>query len=166
MWFSNSIDRYCAFCRLDHRVYIKKEVSVFDCFVLLGVTGLFSLAIWGEPDLRSMLIFVALAYVMQMFIRMRYRESLKCPHCGFDPVLYRQNPKFAAKKVKTFLKEREDNPDFMLKPTPQIKPLQLSREDIALLKKSGEWKDFEDDQALVETSTEPSPPEVSSEPTL
>ncbi|MEM7646380.1 MAG: hypothetical protein AAF203_05680 [Pseudomonadota bacterium] len=126
MIFKNSEKLICAFCKLSHRVYLKKEVSFFDAVILLFITGLLAFAIWGGPDLRSMLIFMSLAFGFQVFLRMRYRESVKCPHCGFDPILYKQNPKMAADRVNSFVENRKDNPEFMLKPKPKIKPIYLS----------------------------------------
>lgn len=73
-----------------------------------------------------------------MFLRMRYRESVKCPHCGFDPILYKQNPKAAASKTKDFLESRKDNPEFLLKPQPKLEPIYLSRDQIQQLRDSGE----------------------------
>ncbi len=130
MFKQPSENRICAFCKLDHRVYTKKEVSVFDAGILLGVTGLLAFAIWGEPDLRSLLIFMSLAFTLQVFLRLRYRESVKCPHCGFDPILYSQNSEQAAEKVKAFLETRKDNPKYMLKPQPRITPIYKSRDQL------------------------------------
>lgn len=87
------------------------------------VTGFMAFALWDGPDLRSMLIFMSLAFVMQVFLRVRYRESVKCPHCGFDPILYGQDHERAATKVKVFLEQRKDNPQYMLRAQPRIKPL-------------------------------------------
>lgn len=128
----------CTFCKLEHRVYVKKEVSVFDVIIMLSVTGLMAFAIWGGPDLRSMLIFMSLAFVLQVFLRVRYRESVKCPHCGFDPILYKQNPEMAAQKVKTYIDARKDNPEFLLKPQLKIKPIYLSKDQMKLLEKDKE----------------------------
>lgn len=128
--FRTSEKRICAFCKLSHRIYLKKDVSTFDMLLNLGVTGLLALAIWGGPDLRSMLIFMALSFAMQVFLRVRYRESLKCPHCGFDPILYKANSEMAAQRVKDFLNKRTDNPAFMLKPKPQIKPIIRKKDSV------------------------------------
>ncbi len=141
--------RICVFCKLDHRVYTKKEVSFLDVIVLLVVTGVMAFAIWGGPDLRSMLIFMSLAFVLQVFLRVRYRESVKCPHCGFDPILYRNNNEDAAQKVKTFMENRADNPQYMLKPRPRIK---------ALIRKS------DDPEASKELTPAPEPEEPFPEP--
>ena len=125
-----SESRICAFCKLDHRVYLKKEVSIFDAALLIFITGILAFAIWGGPDLRSLLIFMTLAFVLQVFLRVRYRESVKCPHCGFDAILYGQNTEQAAQKVKAFLEHRKDNLEYVLKPKPRIKPIYKTREEI------------------------------------
>lgn len=138
MIFKKSQKLICAFCKLPHRVYLKKEVSVFDIALLFFMTGLFAYAIWGGPDLRSLLIFAGSIFVMQVALRMRYRESVKCPHCGFDPILYKRNHKQAAMKVRSFLEKRKENPEYMLKPQPNIKPIYLSKEEIKALDKAGE----------------------------
>ena len=120
---SSSEKILCVFCKLPHRVYKKNDVSLFDAFVLLLISGLFMFLVWGEPDKRSLILFGVLIFSMQVFIRMRWRESVKCPHCGFDPVLYKVDNESAAEKVQTFLQDRKTNPKFLLKPKPQIKPI-------------------------------------------
>ncbi len=130
MFGRSSENRICAFCKLDHRVYLKKEVSVFDAALLMAVAGLMAFAVWGGPDLRSLLIFMSLAFVLQVFLRMRYRESVKCPHCGFDPILYHENNEEAAQRVKAFLEQRKNNPEYMLRPQPKIPVVYKTREEI------------------------------------
>lgn len=133
----------CAFCRLEHRVYTKKEVSVLDVLVILSVTGVMALAIWGGPDLRSLLIFMSLAFVMQVFLRVRYRESIKCPHCGFDPIVYKQDPERAAQRVTAFMENRKDNPEFLLRAKPKIEPIYLKKEEIEMLERAKEANSLE-----------------------
>ncbi len=130
MLFKNSESRLCVFCRLNHRVYLKKEVSLFDGLLLLLITGILAYAIWGGPDLRSLLIFFSMAFAFQVFLRVRYRESLKCPHCGFDPILYKNDSAKAAEKVSGFLESRKNNPQYLLKPKPQITPRFVSRDEM------------------------------------
>ena len=138
MLFKSSDKLICVFCKLKHRVYLKKEVSFFDILLLLIVTGLMAYAIWGGPDLRSLLIFMSLIFALQVFLRMRYRESVKCPHCGFDPILYRQSPSRAALKVKAFLSQRQNDPQYMLRSQPRIEPIYLSRSQMKVLRASEE----------------------------
>ncbi len=114
-------------------MYLKKEVSIFDVMILLAVTALLAFAIWEGPDLRSLVIFSGLAFVLQVFLRIRYRESVKCPHCGFDPILYKKSPQKAADGVNQFIALRKDNPQFMLRPKPHIKPIYLGKDQIKAL---------------------------------
>ena len=118
-----SEERLCAFCRLQHRVYFKKDVSLSEALLMLFITGLLAYAIWGGPDLRSLFIFMGMAFSLQVLLRVRYRASVKCPHCGFDPILYQHDQEEAAQKVKAFMEGRQDNPQFMLKPQPEINPI-------------------------------------------
>lgn len=130
MILKNSEKVICSFCKLSRRLYLKKEVSFFDIAIMFAITALLAFAIWDGLDLRSLLIFTTLAFSLQVFLRVRYRESIKCPHCGFDPLVYKKNPDRAAQQVKAFLANRKDNPKFLLKPKPQIEPIYLSREQM------------------------------------
>lgn len=136
MYFKASEKVICSFCKLGRRIYRKKEVSLFDVLILFVITGLLAFAIWDGPDLRSMLIFSALAFALQIFLRVRYRESVKCPHCGFDALLYKRNPEQAASKVNAFMARRKDNPQFLLKPQPQIETIYLSKEQMGKLEEA------------------------------
>ena len=115
---------------------MKREVSFLDTLLMLFITGLLSFAIWDGPDLRSMFLFMGMAFTAQVGLRIRYRESVKCPHCGFDPISYKKDPSQAAERVKKFLEIRKDNPQFMLKPKPNIKPIYLGRDQMLALRKS------------------------------
>lgn len=152
MFFKNSESRICVFCKLPHRVYTKNEVSVFDIMLIFLVTGLMAYAIWGGPDLRSLLILMGLSFTTQIFFRMRYRESVKCPHCGFDPILYQQDNEAAAARVNAHMERRKDNPEFMLKPQPQIKPI---------IKKTDDWSA---NPNTLEEGIEPPVPELNEAP--
>ncbi|MCB0378849.1 MAG: hypothetical protein KDD33_10175 [Bdellovibrionales bacterium] len=132
--FKSSYKVICAFCKLNHRVYKKNGISALDAFLLLAVSGLFSFLIWGTADPRSLAIFALLIVIGHIFYRIRWRESVKCPHCGFDPVLYKRAPEEAAQKVKAFLSSRKDNPQYLLRPQPRIQPIIIPREEALVAK--------------------------------
>lgn len=157
MFFKHSQKAICRFCKLSHRVYFKREVSFLDTILMLFITGLLTFAIWDGPDLRSMLLFMGMAFTAQMLLRMRYRESVKCPHCGFDPIAYKKDPSLAAKRVKEFLELRKDNPEFMLKPKPQIKPIYLGRDQMLALRRSESELLLSAEEKNKELATQPKP---------
>lgn len=72
--------------------------------------------IWHQPDARGLIILGIFLLIGETTMQMRWRQSLMCQHCGFDPVLYVKNPDFAAAKIKEHLKVRSEKPEYLLKP--------------------------------------------------
>lgn len=80
----------------------------------------FMYILWHEFDPRVMIIFVICAAVSEVFVKLRWRLSVVCRVCGFDPVLYLKKPELAAEKVKFQLEARKQDPKYLLS-----KPLHL-----------------------------------------
>ncbi|MCX7978551.1 MAG: hypothetical protein N2578_06060 [Bdellovibrionaceae bacterium] len=99
---------------------MRKGIGITN--ILASATAAFAsmLVIWGAFDPRVILIFVFYLAVAEMIVQIRWRMSVICPRCGFDPVLYRKKPAAAAEKVKAFLQRRKEDPHFVL-----AKPLNL-----------------------------------------
>jgi hypothetical protein len=94
---------FCAFCRLERKVFVQKSIGWTNVLLsFLGAT-LLMFAIWKEFDPRVIVIFVLFAVVAEVFVRTRWRMGLLCPHCGFDPLLYKTNRAEAVKRVKAKL---------------------------------------------------------------
>lgn len=70
--------------------------------------------LWREGDPRILVIFVVYLAVAEIFVQMRWRMSLSCPHCGFDPVTYKKNVEAAVEKVRVHLLRRKEDPRFLL----------------------------------------------------
>ena len=87
---------YCSFCSLPHKVYTKKHISIVEmvAFAVIGVLATF--LIWEEFHPLGVLSFLTLSALMELFHRVRYRHSVKCSHCGFDPFVYKVHPEEAA----------------------------------------------------------------------
>ena len=96
---------FCAFCRLERRVYTKKNISWTNVVLALLCSLLLTLIVWGGIDPRAFLIFIFLLICSDVFIRFRWRMALACPHCGFDPLLYKRDPDETVKRVKLRLDE-------------------------------------------------------------
>ena len=124
-FLSPSHQVFCPLCRLKHRVYTKKDISFFQLLALFFLSGVLSVAIWGYAQMQfalvSLCFFISLASCLQLFLRIRFRQSLSCPHCGLDVKIYSGNKKKARLKVKNFLECRSENLDYLLKPNPNFK---------------------------------------------
>ena len=99
----------CAFCQLERRVYRKKHISLANALLALVASLVVMLGIWQKLDPRGLVLFVLFLAIAEMFIQIRWRLTLACPFCGFDPILYLRNPEKAADKVKVRLNKARES---------------------------------------------------------
>lgn len=66
--------------------------------------------IWGQFDPRVVFIWVFFLAIAETFLQLRWRLTMACRHCGFDPVVYVKDPQLAAAKVKIHLDRRKEDP--------------------------------------------------------
>jgi hypothetical protein len=105
---------YCAFCRSERKVYTKKGISLINIFAAAVTATTIMLALWQDFNVRVIVIFVMVLALTEVLIQMRWRMSLVCPHCGFDPILYINDRKQACEKVKVHLDNRMKKPSILL----------------------------------------------------
>lgn len=85
--------------------------------------------------------FVVLAFAWgagEVFVKIRWRMSVLCKVCHFDPIIYVKNPDQAAEKVRLRLEERSQDPQYLL-----ARPLDLPKIDAKkakVLKEKGRGK--------------------------
>jgi len=111
---------YCAFCKTPQRVYPKHKVGVMSLFGSLITSLLLMMVIWQEFNPRFLIFFLLFLTISEMFVQVRWRASVICKTCGFDPILYKKDPRIASQKVKEKLSERKERPENIL-----AKPLNL-----------------------------------------
>ncbi len=118
---SKSSERcFCAFCRSERNVYRKRHVSFVDVALALLTSLLVSFIAWQEFDPRFVVIFALASGIAELFIVLRWRLSIACPKCGFDPVLYKKKPALAAARVKEYYKSRMEDPLSVFSPPPRL----------------------------------------------
>jgi len=135
---------YCAFCRRPRKAYVKRHLAWTDVMSCVALTALSTAVIWRGVSPKAILILVSVLIVAEMIVQLRWRMSMPCPNCGFDPLLYVRNPDLAARQVRRFYEQRRERADFLLtgqalietqkrireaqakrKPKPRIKPSDL-----------------------------------------
>ena len=112
---------YCAFCKVERKVYSKKHLNLVDVIGLVGFGMILTLTVFKTLDPRGLAIVGTLLIVAELFTQTKWRTSMICRNCGFDPVLYVRNPEQAGLKIKAFLEMRSQSPEFLLRP-PVILP--------------------------------------------
>ena len=112
--FRNTVNVFCAFCRSAHRVPSAKRIGARHIFGAMLSAALSMMVIWREFDPRVLMIFVVYLATAEIFVQVRWRMSLGCKQCGFDPVIYKKSPDVAVEKVKDHLERRKKDPRFLL----------------------------------------------------
>jgi hypothetical protein len=107
---------YCAFCKNPRKVYRSKYLSLMAVVGLVGFSFLLSFLVWQEVDARGLAILGLLLLVGEAFHQVRWRQSMICSNCGFDPVLYLKSPEQAGLQIKEFVNYRADRPEYLLRP--------------------------------------------------
>ena len=117
-------DTYCMFCKTKKWVYTKKHVSFIN-WVLSGFCSIIiSFLLFQDLVLKSIIFWGLCVAIAEIFIHLRWRLSMICHECGFDPILYLKDQKQAALKVKIRLEQRAQDPSTYLKPPLKI-PVRL-----------------------------------------
>ncbi|MFM6928364.1 MAG: hypothetical protein ACKOX6_07860 [Bdellovibrio sp.] len=105
---------YCAFCKTPRNIYRKKNISLMNIIAAAMASIVVMFAIWQEYDPRVMVVFVVCLAISEIFVQVRWRLSVVCRACGFDPILYVKDPEAAAAKVKVQLDLRKEDPKYLL----------------------------------------------------
>ena len=124
--FQTSKRCYCAFCRTKRVVYTKRHISTLDGVLVFMASLLATVILWQDFDPRAVVLFAVGLGISEMFIIFRWRMSIACPHCGFDPVLYKKTPEKAALRVKQHLEMRRLDPLSAFSPPPKLPVLRKS----------------------------------------
>ncbi|RME17865.1 MAG: hypothetical protein D6797_01545 [Bdellovibrio sp.] len=125
-------DVYCAFCKIKRKIYRRKHISFFHVISTALLALVFVYGLYGRFDGRVILVWVVGLILAEIFTHLRWRLSLICQACGFDPVLYLKDKEAAAQKVKEILEKKASNPDVYFKkynPFKHLKPLRKKSKD-------------------------------------
>lgn len=117
---SRSTHGYCAFCKAERKYTYKKHLSFFDVMAALITSLVFASAAWGPFDPRALVLFALFVGAGEIFVYLRWRLSIVCRYCGFDPVLYNISPGRAREKVRQFYESQIRSPQFLLSKSPLL----------------------------------------------
>jgi hypothetical protein len=111
---------FCAFCKSKRQIYSKKHVDIINIALTFAFSACLATALWTWWDPRCLVIFSLGIGLSEAFIYVRWRYSVVCQFCGFDPVTYRRSPELAKAKVAAFYQEKTLDPKFLLGSSPLI----------------------------------------------
>ena len=120
---------FCAFCKTPRRVTRQRHIGFVNVVASALVAGLMMEAFFGKFDPRAVVFFAFNLAIAEMFVQFRWRFSLACKVCGFDPVVYSRDPSKAAENVQMKLKERSRDPAKILARPLNLPVIPASRAD-------------------------------------
>ncbi|MBC7464958.1 MAG: hypothetical protein H7256_03110 [Bdellovibrio sp.] len=83
---------------------------------LIFLSVLITHVVYKSFDPRGLAIVGLFLLVGEIFTQVKWRASMTCQNCGFDPVLYVKDQEQAGLKIKAFLERRADSPAHLLRP--------------------------------------------------
>ena len=116
----NSRKALCAFCGSKMKVYTQKHFGLLNFIGVAALSTYIMYLVWSDFDLRVLIVFVCLSFLGELIVHFRWRLSMQCKSCGFDPVLYKRSQKAASERVKVHLERRKADPTAFLKPLPHL----------------------------------------------
>ncbi len=111
---------FCAYCKSPRRIFRARgltAVHVLGCLIFSAAISMWFRSIF---DVFFLVLFASFAVIAEVVLRLRWRMSIQCEVCGFDPALYVQSQEKAAEKVKSFYEKKKLDPLFLLKSHPAI----------------------------------------------
>jgi len=129
---------FCAFCRLERNVCVKKSMGWTNVALSFLAASLLMFIVWQALDARMILFFVIFLAIAEVFVRLRWRMSLPCPHCAFDPLLYKQDRSETVRRVKSHLGELKKSGRYLMRTQNPFEklPSVVRKPDTQLLKPS------------------------------
>ena len=111
---------YCPVCKNQRRSFYwpSPRRKHYLSFAVYGFVQ--TLALWGWAGSKGLFLILPVWAAFEFIYRARARQSLICPHCGFDPYVYKHDVKLARRKVEQFFAQRKKpgaaEPDKAAKP--------------------------------------------------
>jgi hypothetical protein len=98
---------YCPICKAERRsVYWPsprpKHYARLGLFVILA-----GAALWPIFGLKALIFPLPVWPLFEFYYRARARQALICPHCGFDPYLYKYDVKLARSRMERFWSDKK-----------------------------------------------------------
>jgi hypothetical protein len=101
---------FCAFCRSPKVYFKRKRLGIVNIATAVITALAINYIFTHQIDPYVFVIFVVNLFVIELILGIRWRMSLICHECGFDPIIYKRNPEVACQMVKAKMDQRKTDP--------------------------------------------------------
>lgn len=96
----------CPVCKAERRSTYWPSPRPQHYIGLFMTTVLSTMLFWKVFHEKGVVLGFIYWALFEFFYRARARQSLICPHCGFDPYLYKHDVKLARSKIEKFFEDK------------------------------------------------------------
>lgn len=102
----------CPLCRSEQHTNTVHKIQLYHHLQIGLATVFFVIVFWSIMGVKGAVSYFAFWAVFETVFRLRRRNSWICGDCGFDPFLYKRDPKLAREKVRVYWQDRiaKENP--------------------------------------------------------
>lgn len=102
---------FCPICKTQRRSFYWPSPRRRHYWQLAGFCLFVAIASWNWAGVRGIFLAFPIWATFEFIYRARARQSLICPHCSFDPYLYKYDVQLARKKVENFFAAKQRTKD-------------------------------------------------------
>ena len=93
---------FCTLCSKPYHLTVAKKLRPVDFARMAITTFLVSIALAPFIEWKGIVSVIPIWIFYEAAMRFKKRQEVICPHCGFDPILFRRDRKKAKKRVQEF----------------------------------------------------------------
>lgn len=97
----------CPVCKKERRSFYWPSPRAKHYVQLVVVDAFITICLWPVVGFKGLFLILPIWAGFEFFYRARARQSLICPHCAFDPYLYKHDVKLARAKVERHFEARK-----------------------------------------------------------
>lgn len=97
---------YCPICKAQRRSFYWPSPRKRHYLRLFGFGAFLTAVCWPWAGIKGVFLIFPVWAAFEFYYRSRARHTLICPHCGFDPYVYKYDVKLARKKVERFFADK------------------------------------------------------------
>lgn len=102
----------CPLCKNEQHTNTVHKIQLYHHLQIALATVTFTILFWPIMSVKGVVSYFAFWVFVELVIRFRRRVAWVCGDCGFDPFLYKRDPKKARAAVRKYWEERiaKDDP--------------------------------------------------------
>ena len=98
---------FCPLCGTERQFLGSPRLSAFNYMQLILISGIIIALAFPVTGFRSFPVFFILWAVFELVVRVRFKQEIPCPHCGFDATWYHRDVRVARKIVEDFWRNKK-----------------------------------------------------------